>query len=212
MLDAIGMTLGYIKYIVELLGYWGIGIGMFLESACIPVPSELVLPLAGMMVSDGKLTMLGANVVVTVGSMLGSIAAYIIGCYGGRPFIMKHGSRFFISNNHFELAERTFNKYGAFAVLFGRLLPVIRTFISLPAGIAKLGMKKFLTFSLIGMIPWNFILIYLGFKFNESYDAIIEPIYKRFEHIVILLIVLIVVAVLVRTIFMHKKDKWLKSD
>lgn len=175
----------FIKDIISSIGYVGIGSGMLLESACIPLPSELVLPLAGFMISDGKITMYGANIAVTLGSLCGSLIAYAIGYYGGRPFILKYGKYFFVSEKKFTQSERTFKKFGCAAVLFGRLLPVIRTFISLPAGIARINLNKFIIYSLLGMIPWNFILIFLGYKFGQQYDVLISPIFHKFEYIVI---------------------------
>ncbi|MCX7922894.1 MAG: DedA family protein [Clostridia bacterium] len=174
-----------VREIINFLGYWGIGGGMMLESACIPLPSEVVLPLGGFMAADGSVTLLGANIAANVGSMIGSFLAYIVGYYGGRPFILKYGKYFFVSEKHFYHAERTFNKYGVAAVFFGRLLPVVRTFISLPAGIAKMNLSKFLLYSLIGMIPWNFILIYLGYRFGQEYETIVRPIFHKFEYVVI---------------------------
>lgn len=176
--------------IVNKLGYWGIGLGMFLESACIPIPSELVLPLGGFMVADGGKTLLGANIAVLLGSLLGSVLTYWIGFYGGRTFVLKYGKYFFVSHDNFEKAEKTFNKYGASAVFFGRLLPVIRTFISLPAGITRMNFVKFVTYSLLGMIPWNFLLIFLGYKFGGNYEVVIRPLFKKFEHVVLVAMIL----------------------
>lgn len=197
----------YIKEIISSLGYFGIGGGMLIESACIPLPSEVVLPLAGFMVADGRIDLIGANVAVAVGSMIGSLAAYTVGYYGGRPFILKYGKYFFVSAEHFYKAENTFKKYGSAAVFFGRLLPVIRTFISLPAGIARMDLKKFLLYSLIGMIPWNFALIFLGFKMGQQYETLVRPIFKKFEYVVIGLILLIILFFVFKTLFKRKKEE-----
>ncbi|MCX7709664.1 MAG: DedA family protein [Clostridia bacterium] len=205
MFEFIESILKVIIEIINSLGYWGIGGGMLIESACIPLPSEVVLPLAGNMVASGKLTLLGANIAVAVGSMIGSFLAYAVGYWGGRPFILKYGKYFFVSEEHFYLAEKTFNKYGVAAVFFGRLLPVIRTFISLPAGIAKMDIKKFTIYSLIGMIPWNFMLIYLGYAFGQRYETVIRPIFKKFEYGVIGIIVLIILAFCFKFFFKKKK-------
>ncbi len=210
MLELFEKIMGYITDIINSFGYLGIGAGMLLESACIPIPSEVVLPLGGNMVasSAGKMTLLGANVAVNLGSMIGSLIAYSVGYYGGRPFILKYGKYFFVSKEHFFKAETTFNKFGVGAVFFGRLLPVIRTFISLPAGIAKMNLKKFMLYSLIGMVPWNFILIFLGHEFGQSYSTVVRPYFKKFEHIVIALILLAVATFIIRLIYKknHKKS------
>lgn len=189
--------------IVSKLGYWGIGVGMFLESACLPVPSELVLPLGGFMISEGRLTLLGANISVLIGSLLGSVLTYWIGYYGGRTFVLKYGKYFFISKDNFYKAEKTFNKYGVGAVFLGRLLPVIRTFISLPAGITRINFVKFVTYSLLGMIPWNFLLIFLGYKFGENYEVVVRPLFKKFEHFVLVGILLMLAMICI----MHVRKK-----
>jgi membrane protein DedA with SNARE-associated domain len=197
-----------VKFIADLisgLGYWGVSAGMLLESSCIPIPSEVILPLAGNMVAEGKISMLVANITVALGSIAGSLLAYSIGYYGGRPFILKYGKYFFVSESHFYKADKTFNKYGSAAVFFGRLLPVIRTFISLPAGIARMDLKKFLTYSLIGMLPWNFTLILLGDIFGKKYEAVIRPIFKRYEYLVLAAIVLAILFFIVRHFVKGKK-------
>ncbi len=206
MVEFIESILAVIVNIINSLGYWGIGGGMLIESACIPLPSEVVLPLAGHMVANGSINLLGANVAVATGSLAGSYIAYAVGYYGGRPFILRYGKYFFVSEKHFYHAEKTFNKYGAAAVFFGRLLPVIRTFISLPAGIARMDIKKFTLYSLIGMIPWNFILIYLGYVFGQRYETVIRPIFKRFEYGVIGIIAVIILAILFRFVFKRKRS------
>lgn len=177
--------LHWIGEIIKILGFWGISGGMLLESACIPLPSEVVLPLGGFMAAEGTLTLAGANVAAAVGSMTGSILAYLAGKYGGRPFILKYGKYVLVSDKHFYKAEKTFTRYGSAAVFFGRLLPVVRTFISLPAGITRMNLGKFLLYSLTGMLPWNFVLIYLGYKLRDNYDTIVRPLFHRFEYVVI---------------------------
>jgi membrane protein DedA with SNARE-associated domain len=196
-----------IKDIVSSLGYLGVSGAMLLESMCLPIPSELILPLAGFMVADGSITLPLANIAVAIGSMIGSIIAYTVGYYGGRPFILKYGKYFFISEEHFDKADKTFNRFGAAAVFFGRLLPVVRTFISLPAGIARMDFRKFFIFSLMGMLPWNFILIFLGFKFGQQYEVIVRPIFKRFENVGLLAILLIIVFFAIRAVSRHLKKR-----
>lgn len=197
----------FIKDIISSLGYFGIGGGMLIESACIPLPSEMILPLAGFMVADGKINLWLANVSVAAGSMIGSTLAYIVGYYGGRPFILKYGKYFFVSEEHFHKAESTFKKYGSAAVFFGRLLPVIRTFISLPAGIARMDFRKFLLYSLIGMLPWNFILIFLGFKLGTNYETVVRPMFKKFEYVVIIAIILVILIFVFKAVFSKKKEQ-----
>lgn len=205
MLDLVKSFASIITGVINDLGYFGIALGMFIESACIPLPSELVLPLGGFMVAEGRLTLLGANIAVIVGSLLGSTLAYWIGFYGGRAFILKYGKYFFVSSDNFYKAEQTFNKYGSRAVFFGRLLPVVRTFISLPAGITRMNFFKFILYSTLGMLPWNFILIFLGYKFSENYETVVRPIFKKFEYLCIVSIVLVLVVALLLYIRQKKR-------
>ncbi|GAB4267430.1 DedA family protein [Thermincola ferriacetica] len=118
--------------------YWGIGIGMALESACIPIPSEIILPFGGYLVSTGKLSFWGTVLAGTMGGTAGSALAYLVGRVGGRPFITRFGKYFFISPQDLKKAETWFAKYGEATAFFTRLLPLIRTFISLPCGIGKI--------------------------------------------------------------------------
>jgi len=205
MLEFIEGVFFFIKDFISTLGYLGIGCGMLVESACIPLPSEMILPLAGFMVADGRIDLWLANMAVATGSLIGSTLAYIVGYYGGRPVILKYGKYFFVSREHFYKSENTFKKYGSAAVFFGRLLPVIRTFISLPAGIARMDYGKFLMYSLIGMIPWNFMLIFLGFKLGSNYETVVRPIFKKFEYTVIIALALVILFMVLRPLFKRKK-------
>lgn len=198
---------GFIIHIINALGYWGIIAGMFLESACIPIPSELILPTAGVLVANNTITMLGANIAVAAGSLLGSLTAYFVGYYGGRPFILKYGKYFFVSEKHFYKADKTFNKYGSATVFFGRLLPIIRTFISLPAGIARMDLRKFIAYSLIGMVPWNFTLIYLGKTYGDLYKKKISPIFHKFDYIVIIGIIAIILIFIIKHLVDRNKKE-----
>ena len=210
MFDFLEKLFFIVKDIVSQLGYFGIGGGMLIESMCIPLPSEAILPVAGFMVADGAISYFWANIAVAAGSLAGSLIAYFVGYYGGRPFILKYGKSFFVSEEKFNKADHIFNKYGGTAVFFGRLLPIIRTFISLPAGIAKMDLKKFILFSLAGMLPWNAILIFLGYKFGENYDTIVRPVFKKFEDVVIVLIILAILFIIYHAFASKRKKKLVK--
>jgi membrane protein DedA with SNARE-associated domain len=192
MYDFLEKIFFFVKEIISSMGYFGIAGGMMIESMCIPLPSEIVLPLAGFMVADGSINLWIANIAVSIGSLTGSLIAYTVGYYGGRPFILNYGKHFFVSEEHFYKAENTFKRHGPAAVFFGRLLPIIRTFISLPAGIAKMDLKKFIFYSLLGILPWNFILLFLGYKLGQQYETIVRPIFKQFEYVVIGALLLII--------------------
>ena len=133
----------FVVHVIETLGYFGVFIMMTLESACIPFPSEVIMPFAGFVVQEGQLSFLGIVVIGTLGNLVGSLIAYFVGLKGGRPILEKYGKYILITEDKLDLADDIFNKYGAATVFVGRILPVIRTFISLPAGIVRMDIKKF---------------------------------------------------------------------
>ncbi|MBP2664380.1 MAG: associated protein [Firmicutes bacterium] len=154
---------------IALWGYTGIAIGMALESACIPVPSELIFGFAGYLVYLGRLDFTMSVVAGVTGGLIGSIAAYLVGFYGGQPFVTKYGKYLFLSKKHVDTAQKWFDRYGLKATFFSRLLPVVRTFISLPAGFAKVNLGKFILYTLLGSIPWTVTLIYAGQVLGENW-------------------------------------------
>lgn len=154
---------------IALWGYTGIIIGMALESACIPIPSELIFGFAGYLVYLGKLDFFYSTVAGVAGGLLGSVAAYLAGYYGGRPFVSTYGKYLLLSQRHVDTAQRWFDRYGLKATFFSRLLPVVRTFISLPAGFAKVHLGKFILYTLLGSIPWTVAIIYAGQMLGENW-------------------------------------------
>jgi len=170
------------------LGYWGIGIGMAIESANIPLPSEVILPFGGFLVSQGRLSFWGAVMAGTVGGTIGSAVSSAVGLWGGRPFLLRYGRYIFITEARLAQADRWFARYGDAAVFIARLLPVIRTFISFPAGIAGMHFGRFLLYTFLGSLPWCVFLTYLGVKLGENWRSL-EMLFRRLD-------VLIVAAVL----------------
>jgi membrane protein DedA with SNARE-associated domain len=164
---------GYITQFISAIGYAGVFILMTLESAALPVPSEVVMPFAGYLAYQGTFNLFLISIIGAVGCTVGSVLSYYVGFKGGRPFIEKYGKYLFIERSRMELAETWFKKYGDRAVFFSRLLPVVRTFISLPAGIGKYDLKKLITFSFIGSLPWCFALAYIGFSLGPFWNKII---------------------------------------
>lgn len=159
-------------YLIETLGYWGVFVGMTLESACIPLPSEIIMPFAGYVVYEGQMTLLGITLVGAFGNLVGSWIAYFAGWKGGRPLLEKYGKYILITHSKLQLAEEWFDRYGYEAVLISRVLPVIRTFISLPAGIAHMELKKFTLYTFLGSLPWCFVLGYLGVQLGPQWKTI----------------------------------------
>jgi membrane protein DedA with SNARE-associated domain len=158
--------------ILTKLGYLGTFFGMLLESACIPIPSEIVLPLAGCLCFRGDLNLIITIIVGTCGGTCGSIIAYLIGSKGGRPLVEKYADNLHLSKENIASSDAMFNKYGDKIIFFSRLLPIIRTFISLPAGIAKMNFTKFITYTLVGSAIWSTILVYLGYVMGENWQKI----------------------------------------
>jgi membrane protein DedA with SNARE-associated domain len=159
------------EYIASL-GYWGIALGMAIESCNIPLPSEVILPYGGFLVAQGKLNFLLAVLAGNIGGTVGSMASYYIGLKGGRPFIEKYGRYFLISERELALADRWFARWGEATVFFTRLLPVIRTFISLPAGISRMHFRRFVVYTFLGSLPWSLLLTYLGYKLGVHWDVL----------------------------------------
>lgn len=157
---------------ISLMGYWGVGLMMAIESACVPLPSEIIMPFSGYLVFRGEMTMLGITLAGAAGTVLGSVLAYWAGAFGGRSFIEKYGKYILISRQDLDLADRFFTKYGGGTVFFSRMLPVVRTFISLPAGIAKMPFVKFVAYTFLGSLPWGFALGYVGKKMGENWDKL----------------------------------------
>jgi len=145
---------------------------MTLESACIPIPSEIVMPYAGHLVAKGKLGMMQAALVASLANLSGSWLAYAVGRYGGRAFIDKYGRYIFLSKKHLNDADYWFARRGEITVFLSRMLPAVRTFISLPAGIAKMDFFKFSFYSFLGSLPWNLALVYLGYIFTDKWDVL----------------------------------------
>ena len=178
MLEAIdAIVIPFLEALYERFGYVGVVIAMAIESAAIPLPSELILPFAGWSVSKGLTepftsapwTYWGAVVAGVVGNTLGSLASYAIGAYGGRPLVERYGKYVLISAHDLELADRWFAKYGEATVFFSRMLPIVRTFISVPAGIARMPLWRFTLFSILGAIPWVMLLVWGGMQLGDHW-------------------------------------------
>jgi membrane protein DedA with SNARE-associated domain len=167
----------FIINLIDNLGYFGIYIGMTLEAACIPIPSEIIMTFAGFVVYQGKLSLIGITLVGAVGDLTGSLIAYYVGKKGGRPLLEKYGKYILITKSKLDLAHDWFERYGHEAVFFGRMLPIIRTFISLPAGISGMNIKKFIIYSFSGSLIWTFALGYIGVQLGHEWDIIRQYFY-----------------------------------
>ncbi len=162
----------FVIWIISSLGYAGIFVAMAIESACIPLPSEVIMPFSGYLVSQGRFSLWGVSLAGALGCTLGSTAAYAVGAYGGRPFILKYGRYFLVTAHEVDRADRWFARYGMAATFISRLLPVIRTFISLPAGVARVPFTRFLVYAFLGSLPWSWVLAYVGLLLGEHWDRV----------------------------------------
>ena len=162
----------FIKSVIEVSGYAGITLLMAIESACIPLPSELIMPFAGYLVYEGTMKLFWVATAGAIGCNLGSLVAYEIGYYGGRPLVEKYGRWILLSRRELDWADRFFLRWGYLAVFIARLLPVIRTFIALPAGIARMPRGRFHLYTFIGSWLWCFALAWFGMKLGENWRSL----------------------------------------
>ena len=196
------------------VGIFGVVFAMAIESCCIPLPSEIVMPVAGFMLADGKL-LPGTNTIVglvilalagSIGSLFGSSLAYWIGYKGGRPLMLKYGRYVLISQHDADLADHFFARWGSPTAFFSRLLPVVRTYISLPAGITKMPFGKFCVYTFLGSFPWCVLLAYFGYVLHGNIKPI-EPFFNAAKYIIVLLIVVLVALYLWRHIRNDRKAR-----
>jgi membrane protein DedA with SNARE-associated domain len=183
---------GFITATISAAGYFGVAALMAIESACIPIPSEIIMPFSGYLASTGRFALVLVATAGALGCNIGSTAAYAVGRWGGRPLIERWGSYILINRRDLAAADRFFVRYGGIAVLIGRLLPVVRTFISLPAGIAQLPQLKFQVYTFIGSWPWCFALAYAGYRLGQKWnsDPRLHALFQRFDWVVLLIVVL----------------------
>lgn len=189
--ELLAFVSSFIVNIISTLGYPGIMILMALESACIPIPSEIIMPFSGYLVYLDRFSLWQVVFWGTIGNLVGSIIAYFIGIYGGRPLIEKYGKYILISNHDLDLAEKWFKKYGNISVLFSRLLPIVRTFISVPAGVARMPFWKFCFYTFLGSLPWSLFLTYIGIVLGENWK-IIEVYFRKFDWLIVILVGLLI--------------------
>ncbi|WP_027415881.1 DedA family protein [Aneurinibacillus terranovensis] len=181
-----GLT-SFVTHIISSFGNIGIFLSMALESACIPLPSEVILLFGGFLAARGTLTFWGVVSAGVLGNVVGSVLIYWIGSYVGRAFLEKYGKYVLLNVGHLAKAESWFARYGEWAVFFGRILPVIRTFISLPAGVARMNFSKFLMFTLFGCIPWNIALTYFGLKLGQNWQSV-EPYFHPVSYVILFIV------------------------
>lgn len=194
------IVIPFLTSLYGAVGYLGVFLAMTIESAMIPMPSELILPFAGFLVADPRaiepLTRGGWSfwivvVVATLGNTTGSLIGYAIGAWGGRPFLERWGRFLLIRPEEIETAERFFQKYGPATAFFSRLLPVVRTFISFPAGVARMPLWKFIAFSTLGALPWSMALVFAGQQLGAHWEDLRHTL-QPFDTLLVVLFVALV--------------------
>src|SRR6476660_8502881 len=185
---------GFIVATISKMGYLGVVLLMAIESACIPLPSEIIMPFSGYLVSRGEMNLWGVGVAGAVGCVLGSLVAYWVGMYGGRPMIEKYGKYILLSRHDLDIADRWFAKYGEVIVFVSRLFRAIRTFIAFPAGVARMNLTKFIIYTFAGSLPWCIGLAYVGQKLGEQWDKddTLKTWFHRFDFLILIAGVLLV--------------------
>lgn len=205
MLDSALASLGQIiEHTITAMGPLGVSLLMAIESCNIPLPSEAILPFAGYLVSKGHMSIHTAAFAGAIGCVLGSIPSYYLGYFGGRPFVEKYGKWFLISKHDLEMADKWEQKYGNLAFFICRMLPIVRTFISLPAGILKADIKQFTLFTFLGSLIWSYPLVFVGMKLGEHREAL-KAVWHKFDLAIVLVLGTLFVLYLVNH-FKHLKE------
>ncbi len=183
----------FIVYFIGSTGYISLVILMMLESTFMPVPSEAVMPFAGFLIEEGKFNFPEVIIFSTLGSIVGSLISYYIGAWGGRPFIDKFGRYVMLNRHHLEVTENYFKKYGDITILICRFIPIVRHLISIPAGLGRMNLFKFILFTIIGAGIWNAILAYAGYLLKSNWTEIMK--YSQIADIVVIVVIVIVICI-----------------
>lgn len=198
---------GWVTAQISALGYAGVALLMAIESACIPLPSEVIMPFSGYLTiqtptNPNPMSLFGVSVAGAFGCVIGSVVAYYAGLYGGRPFIERYGKYILLRHKDLDMADRWFAKYGNAAVFISRLLPVVRTFISFPAGIARVRFSTFVIYTFIGSLPWCYALAYMGRYLGKNWTSL-----RSYFHNIDIVIGVFVVVGIAFFIYHHVKPE-----
>ncbi len=187
--DLIYAITNFITSTIGALGYPGVALLMAIESAAIPLPSEIIMPFAGFLVNEGRFSLFGLAMTGAVGSVIGSTFIYAIAYYGGRPLIYKYGHWVLVTHHDLELAENFFKRFGKWASFFGRMIPVVRTFISVPAGLCREKFSRFIIGAFIGSFVWSYFLAWLGVRLGENWHSL-ETYFRKFDFLFLAILII----------------------
>lgn len=194
----------WITNYISATGLFGIGFLMALESAGIPIPSEIIMPFGGFLVLSGQFTLFAIAIIGALGNLIGSLIAYYIGLYGGRPLVEKYGKYILLSKHDLDKTDAFFQKRGNLTVFIGRILPIVRTYISFPAGIARMKLIPFMVYTFIGAFIWSYALALVGVRLGENWEAI-KVVGRKFDILIAVLILLAIIWYIRRHIKNSKK-------
>jgi membrane protein DedA with SNARE-associated domain len=180
----IAMIATWIMGVISTMGYSGIVLLMAIESACIPLPSEIIMPFAGFLVYKGELVLWLVALAGAVGCVVGSIPAYYVGMLGGRPLVEKYGKYILLSKHDLDLADRLFAKHGEIIIFVARMLPAVRTFIAFPAGVVRMNMSKFIIYTFVGSFIWCWLLAFAGMKLGQNWKSL-EVYFHEFHYMIV---------------------------
>lgn len=186
-------------------GYVSVVVLMAIQSACIPIPSEVIMPLAGYALAHNQIDLILLATVASLASNLGSIPAYWVGARGGRPMVERYGSMMLLSRRDLDLVDHFFARFGSITVLIGRMLPIVRTFIAFPAGVAKMNQLRFHIYTFIGSWPWCYALAYIGMKLGAQWNT--NPRFKEVFHRFHLGVELVLIVGFVWFVVSHWKNR-----
>lgn len=196
---------GFVIAVISKTSYFGVVALMAIESACIPLPSEIIMPFAGYLAYSGQFNLFWAATAGAIGCNVGSVIAFEIGFFGGRPLVERYGAKLLLSRHDLELADRFFLRFGAAAVFLGRLLPVIRTFIALPAGVARMPRLRFHLYTFAGSWPWCFALAWIGMKLGQRWRT--DPRLSHWLHRLDAVIIVLVLFAMIWFVRSHWKNR-----
>jgi membrane protein DedA with SNARE-associated domain len=182
----------WIMSVISTMGYGGIVLLMAIESACIPLPSEIIMPFAGFLVFKGEMNLWLVALAGAIGCVAGSIPAYYVGMFGGRPLAEKYGKYILLSKRDLDYADHLFEKHGEIIIFVARMLPAIRTFIAFPAGVVRMNMPKFIFYTFVGSFIWCALLAYAGMKFGENWVSL-KVYFHEFHYLIALTGVLFII-------------------
>lgn len=192
--------------IITKTSYFGISMAMTLESMVVPLPSEAVMPFAGFLWFEHKLSFWGIVLASTLGSIIGSLISYYVGAYGGRPLVRKFGKYVLLNEHHLDKTERFFAKYGDKTIFISRFIPVVRHLISIPAGVGRMNIFKFSIYTIIGAGLWNSFLIYLGYQLGSNWQII-----RQWGEIIDIILVILIIAAIAFFIYKQRQRRRLNN-